>query len=101
MRIDYSIAYLIDSFLLCSGFGETSMDYEGNKEDFLNSVIATLKMKNVVIVSPSMSGSYSIPFLLKFSNSILGYVPVAPVSTEKLRGHEKDILVCAYFAFNE
>lgn len=47
----------------------------------MSSIIQTLDLKNVVIISPSMSGSYSIDFLLTHHKSISGFVPVSPVNT--------------------
>jgi len=36
-----------------------------------------------VLLSPSMSGGYSLPFLMNKSDRLAGFIPVAPVSTEK------------------
>ncbi|KAL4218812.1 Protein abhd14b [Mactra antiquata] len=53
---------------------------------FLEAVIRELKLNAPVIVSPSMSGSYSLPYLFKDTKHVLsrcrGYIPVAPVYTE-------------------
>ena len=52
---------------------------------FLNEVIEKLHIERPVIVSPSMSGSYSLPFIFQGEKgrNLRGYVPVAPVGTEK------------------
>ncbi|XP_015914500.1 putative protein-lysine deacylase ABHD14B [Parasteatoda tepidariorum] len=50
-----------------------------NRGEFLDSVIKTLNLKNPVIISPSMSGSFSLPYLLEHSDKLAGFVPVAPV----------------------
>ncbi|XP_022100002.1 protein ABHD14B-like isoform X2 [Acanthaster planci] len=39
----------------------------------------------VIIVSPSMSGSYALPLLMAHPEKFSGYVPVAPVDTEKYK----------------
>ena len=36
-----------------------------------------------VLLSPSMSGGYALPFLMNQSDRLAGFIPVAPVSTEK------------------
>jgi len=41
-------------------------------------------MNHPVIVSPSMSGFFSLPYLLKNWKNIAGFVPVAPVGIEVL-----------------
>lgn len=59
------------------------------RELFLDKLIQTLKIKHPVIISPSFSGSYSIPFLLKYGEDKLsGYIPVAPTISSQLT--EKD-----------
>eukprot|EP00899_Mesostigma_viride_P003736 jgi/Mesvir1/13363/Mv06223-RA.1 len=42
-------------------------------------LIQVLKMEPPIVVSPSMSGSYSLPFIAKYPTQAAGYVPVAPV----------------------
>lgn len=52
---------------------------------FLNEIIEKLHIERPVIVSPSMSGSYSLPFIFQGEKgrNLRGYVPVAPVGTDK------------------
>ena len=55
---------------------------------FLTDVIAALKLDRPVLVSPSLSGSYTLPFLLgaqpeKAAEKSRGYVPVAPIYTDQ------------------
>ena len=55
---------------------------------FLTDVIAALKLDRPVLVSPSLSGSYTLPFLLgaqpeKAAEKCRGYVPVAPIYTDQ------------------
>lgn len=53
--------------------------------NYLEEVIKGLKLKKPVIISPSMSGSFSLPYLFKDPGKVLerarGFVPVAPVGT--------------------
>ena len=37
--------------------------------------------RKIILVSPSMSGLYSLPFLFSRQKSIAGFVPIAPVGT--------------------
>ncbi|CAH1787297.1 unnamed protein product [Owenia fusiformis] len=61
-----------------------------DRADFLDTVIKQLDIKKPIIVSPSMSGGYSLPFIMG-SNSetctdrALGFIPVAPVGTDNYK----------------
>ncbi|XP_053145675.1 putative protein-lysine deacylase ABHD14B isoform X2 [Hemicordylus capensis] len=50
---------------------------------FLKSVFEALKLDQAVVVSPSLSGMYSLPFLFQHSELVKAYIPVAPICTEK------------------
>lgn len=58
----------------------------GDRGLFLEKLITALDLRTPVIVSPSMSGSYSLPFLFvdpaNVSKRSAGFVPIAPVQTE-------------------
>lgn len=50
---------------------------------FMETLVEVLKLGPApVIVSPSMSGRFSLPYLVSHPDKVGGYVPVAPVSTE-------------------
>ncbi|XP_043224956.1 protein ABHD14B-like isoform X2 [Amphibalanus amphitrite] len=52
---------------------------------FLDAVRRSLHLGDrVVVVSPSLSGQFSIPLLLQQPSWLAGYVPVAPVGTEQI-----------------
>ena len=36
---------------------------------------------SAVIISPSMSGSYSLPFLIEHPEKVKAFIPIAPVKT--------------------
>lgn len=59
------------------GFG-SSPPTDLEPEDVMNHVIEALGGGPVVLVSPSMSGAVSLPFVLDRSDAVLGYVPIAP-----------------------
>ncbi|NXH20163.1 ABHEA protein, partial [Bucco capensis] len=49
---------------------------------FLDNVLQKLGMRRPVLISPSMSGRFALPFLLARGDQLAGFVPVAPVSTK-------------------
>ena len=60
-----------------------------DREVFLDKLILKLKIDRPVVISPSFSGSYSIPFIIKYGKDrISGYIPVAPTIDSQLT--EKD-----------
>ncbi|XP_002741876.1 putative protein-lysine deacylase ABHD14B [Saccoglossus kowalevskii] len=66
------------------GFGMShSLTYSGDPAQFLLNVMKTLNIFRPVIISPSVSGEYSLPLVLKHPDVVRGYVPVAPVGTSK------------------
>ncbi|XP_076344162.1 putative protein-lysine deacylase ABHD14B isoform X1 [Tachypleus tridentatus] len=69
------------------GYGKSSVAGISDQGEFLNHVIKALGLKRPVVVSPSMSGTYALPYLLKYSEEMGGYIPVAPVGTSILEKH--------------
>lgn len=62
-------------------YGKTTEAYGGSRENFLPELIAALPhAKKPVLVSPSMSGMYAIPFVLNHANELRGFIPIAPVN---------------------
>ncbi|XP_074054204.1 putative protein-lysine deacylase ABHD14B [Macrotis lagotis] len=51
---------------------------------FLQAVLEALQLGPTVLVSPSLSGMYALPFLISPSSQLCGYVPVAPICTDKV-----------------
>ncbi|NXE78037.1 ABHEA protein, partial [Cochlearius cochlearius] len=60
---------------------ETVATAEG-RVAFLDHVLQELGMRRPVLVSPSMSGRFALPFLLARGERLAGFVPVAPVGTK-------------------
>lgn len=52
-----------------------------SKVDFLTQFVSQVQLSNVILVSPSMSGSYSLPYVLTHAQNVAGYVPIAPTAT--------------------
>lgn len=50
---------------------------------FLRDLCEKLDLAPVVIISPSLSGMYSLPFLMQHPSMVCAYIPVAPICTEK------------------
>nr|XP_043880898.1 protein ABHD14B [Solea senegalensis] len=55
---------------------------------FLKDVCEQLSLSPVVLISPSLSGMYSLPFLMQHPALIQAYVPVAPICTEKFTAEQ-------------
>lgn len=66
------------------GYANTPAATIPDRAAFLEHVIQAFELKNPVIVSPSMSGFFALPYLLKHWTSMAGYIPVAPVGIEVL-----------------
>ncbi|XP_072238083.1 putative protein-lysine deacylase ABHD14B [Leuresthes tenuis] len=55
---------------------------------FLKEVCEQLSLNPVVVISPSLSGMYSLPFLLQHQALVQAYVPVAPICTDKFTAEQ-------------
>ncbi|XP_072506469.1 protein ABHD14A [Notamacropus eugenii] len=55
---------------------------EAGRADLLDQVLQDLKVKKPVLVSPSLSGHYALPFLMRAHGRLNGFVPIAPTFTE-------------------
>ncbi|NXU55538.1 ABHEA protein, partial [Turnix velox] len=49
---------------------------------FLDHVLQELGMQRTILISPSMSGRFALPFLLARGDRLAGFVPIAPVGTK-------------------
>lgn len=68
------------------------------RSTFLGHVLQQLGMQRPVLVSPSMSGRFALPFLLAHGDQLAGFVPIAPVGTkdytaEQYRGVQTPTLI--------
>ncbi|KAK7076757.1 Protein abhd14b [Halocaridina rubra] len=77
------------------GFGETNSKLSDSTEPgvYLNSFMTELKADHPVVVSPSMSGRFSFSYILKYPDGLGGFVPVAPVDSEKIVSIAKNISI--------
>lgn len=67
------------------GFGNSpdsdAVKTDQHRVDLLGRFMEALGVRTAVLLSPSMSGHYSIPFLMKHSAQLHGFIPIAPVGT--------------------
>ncbi|XP_072136864.1 protein ABHD14A-like isoform X2 [Mobula birostris] len=67
------------------GFGNTSPLEVGktdkDRADFLLTLMNAVGLQTPVLISPSMSGRFSIPFVMFHNQRLKGFVPVAPIGT--------------------
>lgn len=78
-----SLSYCL---LLFPGFGNSAPSKEANTEagraELLERVLRDLEVHNAILVSPSLSGRYALPFLIQGHHQLRGFVPIAPASTQ-------------------
>eukprot|EP00897_Mesotaenium_endlicherianum_P009996 jgi/Mesen1/9024/ME000565S08344 len=85
---------------LGAGFGATreNLETREQQEELLPLVWEALRIpSSAVLVSPSFSGHYSLPFVAQHPRQLAGFVPVAPVAVDlyrdQLRGSKVEALV--------
>ncbi|MDY6805086.1 MAG: alpha/beta hydrolase [Cyanobacteriota bacterium] len=72
------------------GYGR-SQRISVSPQGFLLELLDLLKLNRPVIISPSMSGNYSLPFLIEQKDKLSGLVAVAPVGIKRYREQLKGI----------
>lgn len=80
-----AVTSLPQIILLPEGYGKSpdseALKTDQNRVDLLSRFMESLGVRAAVLLSPSMSGHYSIPFLMKNNAQLHGFVPIAPVGT--------------------
>ena len=66
------------------GYGRSSSS-RVKPEDFLAQALPDLGLERPVVVSPSMSGGFSLPLVAQHPDRVGGFVPVAPVGIDTHR----------------
>lgn len=93
-----------------AGFRAVAVDlpgFGGSKEarfdpgHFLEKLLPALGLDRPVIVSPSMSGRFSFPYLLAHPERVAGFVPVAPVGAVEYAGRLRRSPVPALVVWGE
>nr|XP_044992710.1 protein ABHD14A isoform X1 [Jaculus jaculus] len=68
------------------GFGNSAPSKEtstaAGRAELLERVLQDLEVQKAVLVSPSLSGRYALPFLMRAHHQLRGFVPIAPTSTQ-------------------
>ncbi len=80
------LAYAID----LPGFGKSSPSH-ASPRTWLRLLLDLLKIEKPVVVSPSMSGRYSLPLVTEVPGRVAGFVAVAPVSIQSFRNQLRQI----------
>ncbi len=75
------------------GFGESAAIDDADKARFLIKLMAELKLVKPIIVSPSMSGRFSLPLLINHPDKLRGFVPIAPVGIPNFEAQLRGITV--------
>eukprot|EP01026_Neomeris_dumetosa_P030923 TRINITY_DN24624_c0_g1_i1.p1 TRINITY_DN24624_c0_g1~~TRINITY_DN24624_c0_g1_i1.p1 ORF type:complete len:250 (-),score=39.91 TRINITY_DN24624_c0_g1_i1:347-1096(-) len=85
------------------GFGkgkEQTIVEDSSKSEFLEQLVQKVAGENekVVLVTPSMSGQYALPFFSKGGKGIAMWVPVAPVGIPEWKGPSEEAQQMQVFA---
>ncbi|XP_063888717.1 putative protein-lysine deacylase ABHD14B isoform X2 [Scylla paramamosain] len=83
------------------GYGESKQATVEDKAGYLLSLLTHLDANKPILVSPSMSGRFSIPFITQNPESLSGYVPVAPIDTKKGKAKYRELQVPTLIIYGE
>ncbi|KAM5147995.1 protein ABHD14A-like [Mantella aurantiaca] len=71
------------------GYGQSlqaqPMSSEKGRTDYLLHIMEALGGRQPVLISPSMSGMFSLPLLLQHPDRLRGFIPIAPVGTKSYK----------------
>ena len=78
------------------GYGKSVPGEVADPVTFMTNLISSLNLGTPIIISPSMSGKLSLPFLTAHPEKVKGYIPVAPVFTGRYSSQYPSIQVSSY-----
>ncbi|MGH9320372.1 MAG: alpha/beta fold hydrolase [Vicinamibacteria bacterium] len=64
------------------GYGQSEVS-PFDHEAFLGEALVALGIERAVIVSPSMSGQFSFPLVVRSPDKVAGFVPIAPAGSDR------------------
>ncbi|KAM4652840.1 protein ABHD14A isoform 2-T2 [Discoglossus pictus] len=71
------------------GYGESQlsqpMSSEKGRTEYLLHIMESLGTRQPILISPSMSGMFSLPLLMQHPDRLKGFVPIAPVGTKSFK----------------
>ncbi len=73
------------------GCGNSESLSTGSLQEFIPEFFAKLSLDLPVLVAPSMSGGYSLPFIVKHQEKLRGFVPIATVGISRLAEQLKKV----------
>lgn len=83
------------------GYGESKNAAVQDKAEYLRSLLVQLDANKPIMVSPSMSGGFSIPFFIQNPEGLAGFVPVAPVGTGRNKLNYPNLQVPTLIIYGE
>lgn len=93
-----------------AGFHAIALDLPGygrsevsplDPEAFLAEAMTALGLESAAIVSPSMSGQYSFPLVIRFPEKVAGFIPVAPAGSDRYLRLLKNVKVPTLVVWGE
>ena len=82
------------------GFGD-SQESGLEPEAFLGALLDALDVERPVLVSPSMSGVFSLPFAVRRPAELAGYVPIAPAALDRYEAELPKATVPTFILWGE
>lgn len=82
------------------GYGESDPSQLAAPE-LLPRLLDALDLESAIVVSPSMSGRFSLPFVLDHPERVAGFVPVAPASRELYQARMGEVRVPTLVVWGE
>ena len=79
--------------IILVGYGKSRSGQVDDPVMFMTNLVSSLDLAAPIIISPSMSGSVSLPFLTAHPEKVKGYIPIAPVGTGRYTSQYPSIKV--------
>jgi pimeloyl-ACP methyl ester carboxylesterase len=83
------------------GYGNSERSSVATGNYLARALETLLPGEKVAIVSPSMSGGFSLPFVANHPDRVAGYVPVSPVGIDQYKGELHDAKVPTLVVWGE